>query len=252
MPTPPRMSTDGAQPITNDGTTPMAATLSMGGNRIERLGAPVRPDDAARLADVGGDGGLASGVSYDDSLAPAFGGTNVQDALDAAKTLIATASSDVATAQGDISTLQGDVATAQGDISTLQGTVGAIPTLAAGTYAPTITPITPGTLAAVATANFNYIRVGSQVFVNGSLSVTPASLAGDNQIDISLPVATASLAGLCGRANGSTLSLGNTDVMITAGTVFASGSNARAYFSLAFGNAPSPLRVTVDFSYTVS
>lgn len=214
----PRMRTDGAQPITNDGTVPMAAPLSLGGNRIERLGPPTQPDDAARLADVSG-GGAADEVTYDDSaVSPPLGAADVQGALDAVK--------------GDLA----DRATSS-----------------ASTYAPTITPVTPGTLVAAAAANFRYFRIGSMVHVMGTLNVTPASLAGDNQIDISLPVATASAADLTGVAAGSSLPGSSFDVMFVHGPVVGSGGNARVYFSLAIANAPgTQFKLPVSFSYTVS
>ncbi len=53
---PPRMRTGAALPITNDGTVPMDDTLFLGGHRIRKVGAPIEPDDVARLADVGGSG----------------------------------------------------------------------------------------------------------------------------------------------------------------------------------------------------
>lgn len=49
----PRNLTGNASPVMNDGSVPMAGDLAMRGNRISGLGAPVDPNDAARLADVG-------------------------------------------------------------------------------------------------------------------------------------------------------------------------------------------------------
>lgn len=64
MTTPPRLETGKGIPITNDGSVSMAADLVMRANRITRLGAPIDPDDAARLADVGGGGGGGGGWNY--------------------------------------------------------------------------------------------------------------------------------------------------------------------------------------------
>ena len=53
----PRNLTGNASPVMNDGSVPMAGDLAMRGNRVTGLGAPVDPNDAARLADVGAGGG---------------------------------------------------------------------------------------------------------------------------------------------------------------------------------------------------
>lgn len=126
-----------------------------------------------------------------------------------------------------------------------------VPTLAQGVYQPTITPIAPGTLVAARAGDFTYARQGDVVDVSGTIDVTPTTLDGNNQLDVDLPVPTSSVALLSGQATGSTLPLGNTDMMITAGPVLGVGGKARAFFSLAFGNAPAPFKLTVRFSYRV-
>lgn len=205
---------------------------------------------------LGGGAPSAASVSYDDSIVPPFGSTNVQGALDAAKADLAAQGSDIATAQGDIATLAGDVATAQGDIATLQGDVAtiqgdlaALPTLAEGTYAPTITIVTPGTLAATAPEPFKYARVGDTVHVTGYLSVTPASLAGFNEIDVDLPIATTDPASISGVCSGSSLPRGSNDLLLTSGVIVNSGGVPAIHFTLAFANAPGQFTLGVDFSY---
>lgn len=129
---------------------------------------------------------------------------------------------------------------------------GSVPTLAQGTYQPAITPVAPGTLAAVRTGDFTYTRQGDVVDVSGSLDVTPATLDGNNQIDVDLPVPTSSVALLTGQANGSSLpNAASTDVLMTAGPILGVGGKARAYFTLAFGNAPAAFKLSVRFSYRV-
>ena len=65
MATPPRLLTGNAVPITNDGVVPMSGDLAMALHRIQRLGAPVDPTDAARLMDAGGGGG-SGGLTFAD------------------------------------------------------------------------------------------------------------------------------------------------------------------------------------------
>lgn len=120
-----------------------------------------------------------------------------------------------------------------------------------GTYTPTVTPVTPGTLVAAVADTFMYQRVGSIVHVSGALGVTPASLAGNNQIDLSLPIAVMSLASLSGHCTGNSLP-STFDVLNVQGNVRNGGVAARAYFSLAINNAPSPFRLDVSFTYLLT
>jgi len=161
---------------------------------------------------------LAKWAAYDDAvISPPLGATNAQGAIDVLKVALA------ARAPSE-----------------------------QNTYAPIVTPITPALLAAVAVGTFSWTRIGDLVRVTGILTVTPPLLSGDNQIDIDLPVATASAVGLVGQCSGSTLPNGNTDVMTATGPIRAAGGLARLYFSLAFANAPTAFTMSVDFSYVVS
>lgn len=123
--------------------------------------------------------------------------------------------------------------------------------VAAGTYTPDVTPVAPGTLVAAVADTFMYQRVGNIVHVSGALDVTPASLAGDNEIDVSLPIAAMSLASLSGHCTGNSLP-GSFDVMNVQGNVRNGGIAARAFFSLAINNAPSPFRLDVSFTYLLT
>lgn len=64
------------------------------------------------------------------------------------------------------------------------------PTLAEGTWTPTLTDITNVTTSSVAGAG-SYLRVGSKVTFSVQLSVTPTAGASLTQVDITLPIASA-------------------------------------------------------------
>lgn len=122
-----------------------------------------------------------------------------------------------------------------------------------GSYAPVVTPIAPGTLVAAATGLWSWTRVGDHVLVGGKLLVTPAALPQDNQIDVTLPIATTNDGSIAGIANGSSAP-GSMDVTFCPGIVVGAAGPARArvLFSLQFANAPVPFTMPVCFDYRVA
>lgn len=175
------------------------------------------PVDSFRFQSIAPGAVTAADVGYDDDELPAFGETDVQGALDAVKTLIAD-----------------------------------VPTLAAGTYAPTVASVTPVDLSTSAAANFRYIRVGSNVKVSGVLTVVAGSLNADSEIDVSIPIASADISTLSGLCAGNTLPAPSGDALMVNGMILPSGGNARLYFTMAFANNPTTFSMCVDFTYTIA
>lgn len=93
---------------------------------------------------------------------------------------------------------------------TQHSTIASLPTLATGTYTPTLTNVANVTTSAANTAQ--YMRVGNMVTVSGRLTLTPTAAATATQLHISLPVASNfSAAEQCGGT--------------AAATAFAGGSS---------------------------
>jgi len=159
-----------------------------------------------------------------------------------------------ASAAGDVSVDDSGFAVVAGaDVqAALASADDALAAVVSGTYSPAVAAITPGDLSAAADAAFSYMRIGNTVRVSGLLDVTAGSLNGNNQIDMSLPIATASLAGLSGMGVGNTLPASSGDVLMANGLVIPSGANARLYFTLAFANNPASFSMAVEFTYTIS
>lgn len=121
----------------------------------------------------------------------------------------------------------------------------------AGTYSPTLS-IVSGNLSTVdAAAPFTWSQVGDVVTVAGVIDVVPSGLSAANEIDVSIPVASGSLASLAGTCAGNTLP-GSTDALEMAGVVVSSGTAARAKFTTAYNNAPGAFTFSVVFQYLVT
>ena len=82
----------------------------------------------------------------------------------------------------------GDVAGIAIAVSDLEAALAALPTLASGTYTPTLTG--QANVAASTPSSCKYIRVGNIVTVSGSLAVTATSATVQTVLGISLPIAS--------------------------------------------------------------
>jgi hypothetical protein len=101
----------------------------------------------------------------------------------------------------DLQNIQGGVAGQYNHLTNAElAALSAIPTLASGTYTPTLTNVT--NVAASANSAAQYLRVGSMVTVSGAVTIDPTA-AGSTILDISVPVASnfASVGQLAGTAN---------------------------------------------------
>lgn len=102
----------------------------------------------------------------------------------------------------DLQTIQGGVAgqynhLTNAELTTLQG----LPTIAHGTYTPTLTNTTNVAASTHSTAA-QYLRIGNTVTVSGVVTIDPTA-AGSTVLDMSLPIASnlASVGNLAGTCN---------------------------------------------------
>lgn len=126
------------------------------------------------------------------------------------------------------------------------------PTLASGTYLPTLTPAGSPSIVSVAVASpFTYIRVGDIVHVSGLIDLEVSSLAAFVEWDVTLPVAVLSLSLLAGCLTMTSEPTSN-DCFGQAGVVRANINAARCTVSTAVNNAPGLYQVAVQFDYLIS
>jgi hypothetical protein len=105
--------------------------------------------------------------------------------FDASPTLTGTVTLPSTTSIGNVSATE--IGYLDGVTSAIQTQIGAIPTLAGGTYTPTITETTNFT--STSASVWQYMRVGSTVHASGQVTGTTGS-TGAMEIGISLPVAS--------------------------------------------------------------
>lgn len=101
----------------------------------------------------------------------------------------------------DLQNIQGGVAGQYNHLTNAElAALNAVPTLASGTYTPTLTNVT--NVAASANSAAQYLRVGSMVTVSGAVTIDPTA-AGSTVLDISVPIASnfASVGQLAGTGN---------------------------------------------------
>ncbi len=123
------------------------------------------------------------------------------------------------------------------------------PTVASGSYVPTLTPVASPSIVSVAVASpFLYTQIGDVLHVSGLIDVEVGSLAPFIEWDISLPVAVPSLQSCSGCLTMSSEPASN-DCFGQAGLVRGAAVAARATVSTATCNNPGLYQVAVEFSY---
>lgn len=126
------------------------------------------------------------------------------------------------------------------------------PTLASGTYLPTLTPAGSPSIVSVQVASpFTFLRVGDIVHVSGLVDLLVGSLAPFVEWDITLPVAVLSLNSLAGCLT-MTSGPSSFDCFGQAGVIRGNIGVARCTVSTAVVNAPGLYQVAVQFDYLIS
>lgn len=116
--------------------------------------------------------------------------------------------------------------------------------VASGSYTPTLTNTTNISASSVVAGNFYYSRVGSFVFVWGTVSLTPSSSAADFELRLTLPVAPTSFGGANG-AHG--LGQDNTDTV--GGRVVSVASTTLVAFTGRSSTTGTSRTCGLSFSY---
>ena len=123
------------------------------------------------------------------------------------------------------------------------------PTVASGSYVPTLTPNASPSIVSVAVASpFLYTQIGDVIHVSGLMEVEVGSLAPAIEWDITLPVAVMSLQSCSGCLTMSSEPITN-DCFGQAGLVRGAAVTARCTVSTATCNNPGLYQVAVEFSY---
>lgn len=128
---------------------------------------------------------------------------------------------------------------------------GSTPTLASGSYLPTLTAVSPSIVDVQVSSPFLYQRIGDVVHVSGLMDLTVGWLAASVEWDITLPVAVISL-NSCAGCLTMTSEPATNDCFGQAGVVRGNLNVARATTSTANVNNPGVYSVAVEFTYLVS